>query len=76
MRNSATRIVAGAMLAVGAFTFVGVSPAAAAPAVAQSTTGGAVDDIVDLANDLLDEAYDLLQCAADLLDDTLDEVLG
>lgn len=75
MRKTATRIIAGAMIAAGAITFTGITPASAAPVAPMSTSGDAVDGVVDLANDLLDEAYDLLQDAGDLVDDVLDEVL-
>lgn len=75
MRKTATRIIAGAMIAAGAIAFTGITPASAAPVASMSTSGDAVDGVVDLANDLLDEAYDLLQDAGDLVDDVLDEVL-
>ncbi|WP_328995083.1 hypothetical protein OG394_11080 [Kribbella sp. NBC_01245] len=85
MRKTATRIIAGAMIAAGVITFTGITPASAAPVASMSTSGygggcddgcgDALDGIVDLADDLLDEAYDLLDDAGDLVDCVLDEVL-
>lgn len=76
MRKTATRIIAGAMIAAGAIAFTGITPASAAPVASMSTSGNAVDGVVDLVNQVCDAAYDLTQGAGDLVDDLLDEVLG